>query len=179
MDLFLHRRWHLLPGTAGRWAQGSSGGRLCGRSSPGLTKPELCGYCVDVFSRNLHKGTERISSAGLGESTVIRIQSRTDWWVPLKSLCWADLVCFALLHLKNVSGCAFVAGSTAGNHTVTASNKTSFINVLWVITKTSLQIWKNQFLFKYNKQAGFEICKTCLIISLSQCAFVHDDRYEE
>lgn len=167
--------WTCSSTDSGIFFWGPQGDECVGQAEEGLgvghhlgsTKPEPCGYHIDLFSRNLHKDTECISSAGQGESTMIRIQSCRDWGVPLKSVYWADLVCFSLLHLKNISGCAFVTGTIPGQHTVSASNRTYFINVPWVITKTWLQILKNLFLFKYNKQAGLEICKNCLIIFLS------------
>lgn len=76
------------------------------------------------------------------------------------------LLLLVFLHLKHIFGCAIVTGTNSGKHMMTASNKTYFINILWVVIKTQLEIWKNLFLFKYNKRNRLELCKDCLIIFL-------------
>lgn len=76
------------------------------------------------------------------------------------------LLLLVFLHLKHVFGRAIVTGTNSGKHMTTASNKMYFINILWVISKTQLEIWKNLFLFKYNKWNRLELCKDCLIIFL-------------
>lgn len=175
IDLFFGRQLLLL-GTTWRWKWVPNEGRLWGRSSPLLHKT----WTLWAPPWTLLKKPSQRPSMHFLSKIVKAVQIDECCW----SLCWADLACFSLFNLNNVFGCALVTGTTSGKHMMTASSKTYFIDIPWVITKTWLEIWKNLFLFKYNKQHRLEICKNCWIIFLSLRrfvwnAFVHVDRYEE